>query len=278
MKTLTRDTVRNAIPCAGLLLSLAACDGTDRTYPTAPPSPAGVAVSGWVWDSAFRPIAGTRIEIVNGTDAGLSTISSSSGQFLLRGNFDAATQFLATKDGYVGRSHVLGKLCATCAFYFFLDLTTPPVNIAGDYTLTFAADSACPDLPDVVRTRSYPATISPATRQNGSGSPSFRMTFPGVRLLEGYDYFDIFVAGDYVVFSVDRHEGSALIEQLEPDSYFGIVGSASTSVGTALSNISIPLEGAFEYCKKRTSPSVGCAPDAKLRCESHSHRLVLKRR
>ena len=42
-----------------------------------------------------------------------------------------------------------------------MEVLASPVNVAGDYTLTFIADNACADLPDKVRTRTYEATITP---------------------------------------------------------------------------------------------------------------------
>jgi len=106
MKTLMHDTLGNAILCAGLLLNLAACDGTDRTSPTAPSSPARVVVRGYVMDSAHRPVDGARIEVVNGPEAGLSTIAGSNGRYALGGSFDAATELRATKDGHITGSRV----------------------------------------------------------------------------------------------------------------------------------------------------------------------------
>jgi hypothetical protein len=230
-------------------------------------------------DSAYRPAAGARVEVVNGPEAGLSTIAGSDGRYGLGGSFDAATEFRATKDGYITNSCVLGTTDATGevqGFRFTLDLTTPPVNVAEDYTLTFAADSTCTDLPVEAQTRTYSAAISPVPHPSGLASTYFKMRFPGGRLLEDHASLDILVAGDYVAFNVEV----ALREKLELDTDFGVDGFASTSVGPALSNISIPFQGAFEYCKRRSvsAASPGCAPEGKLRCASNNHRLILVRR
>jgi hypothetical protein len=64
--------------------------------------------------------------------------------------------------------------------HFFLSVVEPAVDLAGNYTLTFIADSACVKLPERVRTLSYDATISPGDL-NWPGFPaqagtSFKVT------------------------------------------------------------------------------------------------------
>ena len=55
--------------------------------------------------------------------------------------------------------------------YFFLNVLDPPVAIAGDYTLTFVAGSACANLPDELRTRRYAVTIEPGDLSRPSFPP-----------------------------------------------------------------------------------------------------------
>jgi hypothetical protein len=85
---------------------LAACGGfpPSPTAPT-PPTPVQYAftqISGNVSDTAFRPVAGVRVEIVDGSEAGASVASDASGRFSFSGGtFVDATKFRASKDGYV---------------------------------------------------------------------------------------------------------------------------------------------------------------------------------
>ena len=147
--------------------------GSTRSSPS-PSAPSTVAqpippvgglmfMKGTVYDTVFRPLAGARVEVVDGPQAGLSTTADTSGEFSLTGVFDDATRVRATKDGHVTAIRTLQPFCATCNpnrwINFSLEVLAPPVNMAGDYTLTFIADSACTTLPNEVRTRTYAATI-----------------------------------------------------------------------------------------------------------------------
>ena len=74
------------------------------TGPTAPtPSPAALAgepIRGTASDSAFRPLAGARVEILDGPQAGMSTTSDARGDF----SFMATVDDDHTVPGKQGRS------------------------------------------------------------------------------------------------------------------------------------------------------------------------------
>jgi hypothetical protein len=285
-----------------VLLVLAAavvgCQGSDSSSPVSPspvapaapqaaPLPTGthIQAAGSVSDTAFRPLAGARVEAIDGPGAGASGNADAMGRFSLTGAFDDTTQFRATQEGHIAGTRTLAPRCATCgpvrALYFFLAVPLPPVSVAGDYTLTFAADSTCTDLPNEVRTRTYPATLTVASPPSIPANAWITVTLSGVSFLSHYDTFLIGIAGDYLAFNLEESEGPYLVEELAPNTYVAIGGLASATVGPGASTISTSFEGSIEYCQQ-SSPMVSfyrCAPaGARARCASNNHRLTLTRR
>src|SRR5262249_11679345 len=151
-----------------LTLAVAACgdrgSGAPASTVTSPtestrqtPSPNGVVlIHGTVNDTAFRPLPGATVEVLDGPQTGMSTIVDAEGSFSLSGTFDDATRFRAAKEGHLTTTQV-SRTVPNAGRYldFHLEVSAPPVNMAGDYTLTFIADSACVGLPDDMRTRTY---------------------------------------------------------------------------------------------------------------------------
>ena len=133
-----------------LAAGLAGCNSSPSSLPSAPspvpqpPPPNGELISGSVHDSALRTLAGASVEVLDGPQAGTSTTTDAAGQFSLRGTFDDTTQFRATKEGHVAATRTLLPYCAQCNphrwIYFYLAVLAPPVNMAGDYRLTFIRD------------------------------------------------------------------------------------------------------------------------------------------
>jgi hypothetical protein len=166
---------------------------------------------------------------------------------------------------------------------FHLAALTPPVNMAGDYTLTFVADSACTDLPNELRTRTYGATIMPAAGQNAPVNTSFNVALGGASFLADYTSFPIGVAGDFVRF-LFGHDGPGIVEQVAPNAYLEFDGLAEATVGPSpVSTISTSFDGSINYCALR-SP-LGSYPDcipsqavAHAECHSKNHWLTLTRR
>lgn len=170
--------------------------------------------------------------------------------------------------------------------HVFLNMLDPPVAIAGDYTLTFIADSACVNLPDELRTRSYAATIGPADL-NWPGYPahsdtSLKVTPVGSAFPGGLNNFYLNVAGNYIAVSLGDHTDPGITERVAPDTYFAFGGWAATSAETPVSTISTPFQGWIDYC---VNPQMGdrydCTPAptvTRARCESAKHQLILARR
>ena len=74
--------------------------------PTAPTTTAGspalpaggLLMMGTVSDTAFRPLGGAKVEVLDGPQTGLTTTANELGEFSLTGIFDDATRFRATKE------------------------------------------------------------------------------------------------------------------------------------------------------------------------------------
>jgi len=103
-------------------------------------SPTVSSIFGFVTDSGFRPLAGARVEVLDGPQAGASAIADASGQVTLSGTFDGATRFRASSDGHVSAIQTwncsVGAVgCPTNArpwLGFYLAVLASPVNIAGN--------------------------------------------------------------------------------------------------------------------------------------------------
>ncbi len=128
---------------------------------------------GIVKDTAFRPLAGAVVEVIAGTNTGMSTTTDSAGQFSLSGGFDNTTRFRASKEDHVASTTTLNSPLGG-SISFHLAVLAPPVSMAGDYTLTFVADSACASLPAALKTRTYAATVTPNSADKRAGPLSLR--------------------------------------------------------------------------------------------------------
>lgn len=282
---------RTGIVLLVLAHGLAGCEGSRSSVPSAPtpaPAPApvppssGIQVGGSVSDTAFRPLAGVRVEVLDGAQAGMSAMSDVTGQFSLTGTFDAATTFRATKDGYAAatRSWLRNTPSARPWLGFSLAILGPNVNIAGDYTLTLVADSPCADLPSDMRRRTYAATISPSP--NGTANTRFDLRLSGGSFLDGHNGFLIGVAGDYLGFGLYGGEYPTVVEQVAANAYLAFDGSAAGSVGpSSVIEISASLDGWIQYCVVRSA--MGRDYDCRQAvtqgsCQSQNHRLILTRR
>jgi len=188
-----------------------------------------------------------------------------SGSFSLSGTFDDATRFRAAKEGHLTTTQASRTVPNVGGRYldFHLEVPAPPVNMAGDYTLTFVADSACVGLPDDMRTRTYAATITPSHPTNiPTANTNFQVSLGGASFLRSHDSFPIGVAGDFVTF---WFSDPALVELIAPNTQLELYGAGGASAGTSgVSTIAVSWDGSFEY--------------SQTECESKNHRLILTRR
>jgi hypothetical protein len=281
-----------------LMLVYGATGCGESAPPASPTSPSSVTsptnvgepIQGVVYDSGLRPIAGARVEFLDGPQTGVSTTAGSDGGFTLSGTVDDTTRFRASKDGHVAGTATIQPSCDRCNprrwVYFYLDVLEPPVAIAGDYTLTFTADSACASLPDELRNRSYTVTIAPADL-NWPGYPaqsatSFKITPRGSAFPTGLNHFYLNVAGSYVNVSLGDHTDPGVTERIDANTYFAFGGWAVTSAATPVSTIFTTFDGWIDSC---VNPDMGdrydCTPGptvTRVRCESKKHQLMLTRR
>lgn len=230
-----------------------------------PPAPTqgGTPIAGVVYDTAYRYMAGARIEVLDGPQAGLSTQTDAGGHFTLTGVFDDTTRFVATKDGHLPSTGTLGPFCAPCHpnrwVSFNLEEPEPPADLSGDWQVTFETTSACTGLPGELRTRTYDATIAlspPAAHPDARWL--FVVTMNNVPFLSDYKEFHIGAAGDHLGFL--ENEGPALVEQLDPTTSltFNALG-ITNGVVTGASAGSIITTG-FESTEYRSSSGlVVCA-------------------
>src|SRR6185369_615549 len=140
---------------------------------------------------------------------------------------------------------------------FMLGVLTPPVSIAGDYTLTFIADAVCATaLPADLRTRTYAATITDMSPPKLAGT-GFIIVPSGAEFEAPFNWFSVGVAGDYLAFWLgDEH----LKEKLAVNTYLELSGSAEAVTTSDASTISASFDGTF-----RSSAAA---------CTSHNHQLI----
>ena len=241
-------------------------------------------------DTALRPIAGARVELLNGPQAGASTTTNAGGNFSLYGTVDDTTKFRASVAGHADADVTVQPDCDRCNprrwVHFYLNMLEPAAALAGDYTLTFAAGSTCTKLPDELRTRSYDVTVAPGT-VGWIGSPAkaptaFQVIPKGSRFPGGLNSFSLHVAGNYVSVVLGDHTDPGITEQVAEHTYWAFGGWATTSVESPVSTISTRFQGWIDSC---VNPQMGtrydCTPGPTVthnRCESTNHELTLTRR
>jgi Carboxypeptidase regulatory-like domain len=286
--------VCGSVGLVAVLLFVACGDGESPVQPTpsvpAPPTQV-FSLSGRVTDTAYRPVGGSRVEVTDGPRAGTVTTTDDAGRFSMPGSFTGMITVRASKDGHLPdartvplrppASPVEGAGRWEVALY--LEPLGPSANVAGVYTLTVTADSACSNLPAQARTRTYTATIVP-----GGRSSSFLATLSDARFLSGapwcpgghppesctYNQSGIGIAGDYASISV------GMVEQLGEVGYLAVGAGAEGSFGPT--GITGPLSGSLLYCPSEPTQidqgTWACLASAGVECDSRNHQLTLIRR
>ena len=286
------SSARTGILLLMTIAGLAGCGGAGSGVPSAPtaagPSsstPVTLVGVGYVMDTAFKPLAGARVDVVDGPQVGASMITDANGRYTLNGTFARTSTLRASADGYVTVTH---GFSATSWLLFYLPPPEPPVDLAGDYALTFVADSGCTDLPSELRTRTYAATIVRAA------SPvSFVLTATGAHFLGGLTGFDIGVAGHSLGLWLHGGHDPSLVEQLTPNTYLAFSGLATASAESSTSSpISAAFDGWIDYCvmpgpmgsgyncgtSNVTGEPIPGTAVTYAHCQSPNHRLILTRR
>ena len=282
--------------------ALVGCSGSDGAYtPTAPSSTTATAqvetlqdlplsLRGFVTDTAYRPLAGARIEVVDGPSAGISTIAGGDGQFVLSGIFNASTRFRASKEGHESRTQPWNCSVAVCLgvnnaqpwLGFYLTVLEPTVNIAGDYRLTFIADSACADFPEIARTRSYRATVTARPVDGRSAVPGFDLKADGAQFIGILDGFPIGAAGTRMSLWLHGRHDPAIVEDLGDNTYLGFSGTAEATVtNDGIIAIDTAFDGWIEHVVLPSALGAWYFPQppaiSKATCDSSHHRMTLTR-
>lgn len=286
-------TIRSAIAPVVLACSLSGCNSRSPVAPapiplagvpqTIPQPTTAYEVFGYVADTAFRPLAGVAVEVVDGPQAGMLLTSGAAGTFTYSATFGGSVTVRATKDGYITATKgILANPSLGRAWIFFeLAPIGQPVQAAGDYALTITADNTCGGLPDEFRTRGYAAKV--VERANSSTPTSMRFDGSVSGAVFVSNLFWIGVAADYVAISLEG-EGPSIVEKVAPDAYLAFYGTAGSSVAAStLSTITSAFDGSIEYCvvTSATSPYYDCYEGRAITrevCQSKNHQLTLTRR
>jgi hypothetical protein len=288
------NLVRIGLVMATFALGLAGCGSSSPEPTPSAPSPVPQPVpssttqlAGIVYDSADRPLSGARVEVLDGPQAGQSTLTDGTGSYGFNGTFDDATRFRATMTGHVPAVGTRGARCAPCNpnwwLYFFLQPDGASADLTGDYTLTIAADPGCSDLPASARERTYSARIAHAVYGRRPPETTFKLTVDATSFLSGYGALDVFVAGSAVTAEVgDLHGAPGLVEQVGEMTYLTFGGSIS-AVATTPSRITASFDGFIEQCElaeewgaRRNCTSAPTVARVSS-CTSARHQLTLSR-
>lgn len=267
---------------------LAGCNDSpigSMSSPTQPSSvvtpPAGPQTIGLVTDSAFRPLAGARVDVLDGPQAGASALTDTTGTFRFTAVFDAGTRFRATKEGHVTATATRATNCPFCEIRFRLALDRPSIDLTGQYTLTLAADNTCTEPTGNLRSRTYAATVVRLALPDLPANTAFAVTLGDPSVLAEYNHFSIHTAGDYVTFFFENG-GPALVEQTADTSFLAFRGSGGAAVGSpSVSTISTTFNGWIHHCTLASDVFSwnGCdiAP-GHAGCLSKNNRLTFTRR
>jgi Carboxypeptidase regulatory-like domain len=251
---------------------------TSASPPTpSPPVPPTAALSGTVMDTVGQGLSDARVEITEGLQAGAFAMTESNGRFSIPGPFpfNVSVSVRVSKDGYV---------TATQQIYvynqdrmFFLEAIGSAIDITGEYTVTFLADSTCKALPDISRTRTYQLSItrrlSPPIYEGTLSGATFYYSLP----------FRFSVSGRTVTWGVGEY-GFGFTEDLGAAT-MEIWAGGTLDAPVNGSSSSGSFVGGFTYCDGVPPPSLGhrglnwdCPVQPPAYCEATNHQVTLARR
>jgi hypothetical protein len=116
-----------------------------------------------VSNTAFQPVSGVRIDVVDGPTAGTSAISGPDGSFHVSVPTDREFTVRATKAGYVDVIESFTTYTTSYGTFFrgYLSLSSVEVPLSfepGAYTVLL--DVPCPEIPADLRTQTFEATVT----------------------------------------------------------------------------------------------------------------------
>lgn len=282
-----------------LALCVGACGGSEPTalpmaptsMPLSPPviTRPQLGAAGSVVDVISTPLVGATVEVLDGPSAGMSTVTDASGRFSIDADVDEMVRFRASKTGYVTADKTSFSACATCPRFvgFALVQDAPPLDVTGNYTISFLAADSCGGIPEEARTRTFNGKVSPDATLRGL----FHVELGDPSVLHGYSWegISLGVVGDsFAVFSGNQHGDPGVVEQVKQDAYMAFDGSAYGSLASSANVFSARFDGLVEYCPlPEGSPSpiatgryqcIVSTPNERVQCMSINHRVVFTRR
>ena len=151
---------RGGIVFLMVVLGLAGCSGSSPSAPGpgSQPLPSAFFIRGTVSDTAFRPLAGARVEVVDGPQAGLATTADAKGEFSLIRRLQRRLSIPRQQGGARRTGNPALDTSPSCSpdnrwVSLSLHVLASAISMAGDYALTFVADDACTMLPQEARTQ-----------------------------------------------------------------------------------------------------------------------------
>jgi hypothetical protein len=214
-------------------------------------------VLGFVRDTAFRPLSGAKIELLDGPHAGESQIADGNGAFEFLSNASGSVTLRAQRDGF--ESATVGAVWKPLnAFGLAISLRTVEPSLTftpGPYTLTITNDLAtaagslfaCAGFPAQLATRTYEGSISVGINAQGSYAFYPLPTNPTLNPLSGS--FVIGVAGKFVAIQNDGDFN--FIEEFPGFRYLMIAprATASEPATSTGASIVVPVDAEFRYCQ-----------------------------
>ena len=189
----------SAIMLVGVVVT--GCQG-DSAPPTSP-SPAStqlspLTITGVVRDVLQRPIREARIEVAEGPNVGLATMSDALGQFSITATASGdRLAVIVSKDGY---DTATPRLRGGQSVILLRDIAV--ANVEGLATIVVTAHVSCTQLPASLRTRSYAAVVTPSTGAMMANPATFVGELSDADFYQGYSKMWLMAAQDAVRFNI----------------------------------------------------------------------------
>ena len=166
---------------------------------------------------------------------------------------------------------------------------TLPVDLTGNYTLTFEVGSACEQVPKELRIRTYKAKIEYKRSTEYDSSSSTDLFLAELGGATFHDQRPVWIevthrASGHSVWLDLALSDNVILDEPERGTYFMVAGwdGVASVDPTELSTISTPFTGYFNYCvaTSEIGPQNQCSVDTMMHspCKSENSRWTLTRR
>lgn len=269
-----KSAPKNSLRISACIIFFAGC-GTGPVSPSAPGGSPNVATSpqpsthiqGFITDITGVPVELAVIQVADGPNSGLTSVTNETGRFEMSGGVAAQkgspVTLRITREDYQPRTvtawwwQVTG-VGSERQERFWLD-RGPALNLdPGSYTLTIKFDPAhaapwllnapCAGFPANLASRSFPVTVT----SSHMGFPDDRSINLDPPFAKGLG-FGLSLIGRFASFEIDF----PIVEEFEAFRYLEISGVApTTSLMSTHSDgptLEIPFTGSFSYCQARSS-------------------------